>query len=261
MPWTFAHPALTLPLRRHLPPRAFAALSIGALAPDLGYYLGPWGAGWASHSLRGSLLIALPSAWALWLALRLLWPWLLAPLPDDHRRCWQQAWLRVAPRLARSRTVDCFLLSLCLWLGVLGHIGWDSLTHRNGYLALALGLGRPVAGVPAFRWLQHLSSAAGTLALVWVYLLALRTHRRTGDRKSAASWCVLVGCAAAGGMLIAADAVSALPAELQVRAWLVRTAIHATQIAALLWLVWGACLRLSCRRSVGPPRARGASGC
>lgn len=249
MPWTFAHPALTLPLRRHLPARAFAALSVGALAPDLGYYLGPWGAGWVSHSLRGSLLIALPSAWALWLALGTLWPLLLAPLPEDHRRCWRQTQLLMSVPLVRSGTIDLCLLSLFLWLGVLGHIGWDSLTHRSGCLALALGLDRSVAGVPMFRWLQHVSSVAGTLALAWVYGRALHTQRRATYHKSAAGWYALIGCAAAGGMLMAWAAIATLPPGLQLRAWFVRTAIHTTQIGLLLWLGWGACLRFSCRRS------------
>ena len=39
MPWTFAHPAAILPLRRFCPaPLDFSALVIGSMVPDLGYY-------------------------------------------------------------------------------------------------------------------------------------------------------------------------------------------------------------------------------
>ena len=42
MPWTFAHPAAVLPLRRFSGPGllSFAALVIGSTSPDFLYYIG-----------------------------------------------------------------------------------------------------------------------------------------------------------------------------------------------------------------------------
>ena len=57
MPWTFAHPAAILPLRRHLPQ---AALVVGSISPDIGYYLGLYPLATFAHSGWGLLLACLP---------------------------------------------------------------------------------------------------------------------------------------------------------------------------------------------------------
>lgn len=65
MPWTFAHPAAVLPLRRFCPRYLnFPALMTGALMPDLGYYIP--GADFATHahSFQGSVEVCLPAGLA-----------------------------------------------------------------------------------------------------------------------------------------------------------------------------------------------------
>ena len=58
MPWTFAHPAAILPLRS-LCPRwlSFPALILGAMAPDISYYVGMHGQ-WRTfcHTPEGILM-------------------------------------------------------------------------------------------------------------------------------------------------------------------------------------------------------------
>src|ERR1700685_2244171 len=61
MPFTFAHPAAILPLRRFCPRFfSFPALVIGSLCPDAGYCFGTLDMDDFSHSLKGSIEFCLP---------------------------------------------------------------------------------------------------------------------------------------------------------------------------------------------------------
>jgi Domain of unknown function (DUF4184) len=67
MPWTFAHPAAILPLRRLCPvPLDFSALVIGSMVPDLGYYLFYSNLARSAHSFSGSVLVCLPVGLIFW---------------------------------------------------------------------------------------------------------------------------------------------------------------------------------------------------
>src|SRR6185295_3910580 len=86
MPWTFAHPAAVLPLRRYCPALLnFPALLIGSITPDLGYHLSrkDWSA--YAHSLEGSLLVCVPIGLLLLGSLCLLRNPLWFLLPQPHR--------------------------------------------------------------------------------------------------------------------------------------------------------------------------------
>ena len=62
MPWTFAHPVAVLPLRRFCPAQFnFAALAIGALTPDFGFYVNLFSLATDAHTLLGSFLVCLPT--------------------------------------------------------------------------------------------------------------------------------------------------------------------------------------------------------
>ena len=62
MPWTFAHPAAVLPLRKigrfRLP---LAALVVVSIAPDFGYYSGQFRLGTFAHSVPGIFLVSASS--------------------------------------------------------------------------------------------------------------------------------------------------------------------------------------------------------
>ena len=61
MPWTLSHPAIVLPLRRFSPqPLDFAALVIGSMTPDIGYYIDRFDLSAFAHTLPGSFLACLP---------------------------------------------------------------------------------------------------------------------------------------------------------------------------------------------------------
>lgn len=263
MPWTFAHPAAVLPLRRLFPdPRLVVALVTGALVPDLAYYVGgllcalPGGFGpldagrwgtWA-HSPGGWLLLDAPLG-ALMAALLVAGrSWIAAPLPEPWRGS-----LQALPglRTAGRRRVLMLLLPASA-AGAATHLLWDGFTHAPGFfvqhlawLRLELGLldGRPWQ---LFNVLQHLSTGLG-LAVLW--RAQARWRRRRGpawpegaepatERQRRAALVGLLAMAGVCGALLALPH-GGWPGELH--AWVVRSVIRATGLAAVgygLLAVW-----------------------
>jgi hypothetical protein len=178
MPWTFAHPAAILPLRRSCPaPLDFSALVIGSMVPDLGYYLYSNLARFA-HSCLGSILVCIPAGLALWIMFHLLRKPFCFVLPQPHRGA--LAAFAATPLSLRPRALIAAGVSVLL--GSWTHIVWDSFTH-NTWLVKRLPLLREsvftVSNVE-FPWyvvLQHLSTVVGVTVLVAAYCSWLRLHR------------------------------------------------------------------------------------
>ena len=86
MPWTFAHPAAVVPLRRYCPGLlSFPALVIGSLTPDLGYHLRMMRLAHYAHTAEGSLVVCLPAGLLLLAMLCLLRQPIWSLLPQPHR--------------------------------------------------------------------------------------------------------------------------------------------------------------------------------
>ena len=170
MPFTFAHPAAVLPLRRFrflltLP------LAIGSLVPDVPYYFPvPLGRLLAdTHSIWGSFVIGLPLGMTLLVGILLL----REPLT-----------VLMGPRLRAIclRSVEHFterpqhwpIALLSLLLGSWTHIAWDSFTHPDGWTTLRVAALQ--APVTLFGWqtevnhlLQYVSSVCGLVVMaVWL---------------------------------------------------------------------------------------------
>jgi hypothetical protein len=159
MPFTIGHAAFVIPLFRwrHLDP---AALMIGSMVPDLGYFFHRFDLSGEAHTLRGSLLLALPLGCALRLVAGVLPGFLARPLPDPQRgavehflavKSWCAGWL--------------FWITLSLLLGIWSHTILDSFTHPAGWTVRHF----PFLN-PAYKSLQHLGSLAGILVLITLYL-------------------------------------------------------------------------------------------
>ena len=162
MPFTLAHPAAILPLRRPLGRWAAAsALAIGSVMPDFAYFL-PFGPTRPeSHSLAGLFTFCLPFGLLVYAAFHLLVAplgYALAParlrgrLGDDWR---EGRWPRVPP--------GAVIVSLLA--GSVTHLVWDSFTHARAVPALPV-LGEPLftlAGYTVRRYsvLQHGSTLLG----------------------------------------------------------------------------------------------------
>ena len=171
MPFTLSHPAAIAPIRS-IARRAglpLAALAVGAMAPDLEFFLWLRPKSTWSHSLIGLVGFCLPMG----LLLVLAWETLVrAPLRD----------LLALPEAAEDRSrlarrpVWWSRAAAAVLLGAATHLLWDGLTHAGGWgekLIPALGTAALVVrghGVPWYNLLQHASTVAGgLLVLGWLW--------------------------------------------------------------------------------------------
>lgn len=169
MPFTFAHPAAVLPLRRF---RALHTipLIIGSIAPDLPYYIPARYNRMMTetHTALGAVWLDVPIG----LCVLLFGFFLRGPLT-----------VLMSPR-ARALSLQSmerfkgqprhWLWALpALYLGAWTHLAWDSFTHDNGWMVKRVAaLSAPVS-IGAYTGtmchvLQYVSSIAGLLILaVW----------------------------------------------------------------------------------------------
>ena len=169
MPFTVAHPAAILPLRKRL---IFSALVMGAIAPDLHYYVGLGSNARPSHSLPGAFTICLPSALvALWLFHRVLKLPLISLAPEWH----QQRLARFASPFRFGPARQFGLIVISLLAGIFSHLFWDSFTHGYGFMVRHVALLRVIpfeaygSFRPVYNLLQHLSTLIGTAVLAIAY--------------------------------------------------------------------------------------------
>lgn len=176
MPFTLAHPAAVLPLRR-LRFLQTVPLIIGSLVPDVPYYF-PDRIGrlfYDTHTLYGSIIPCVPMGLLLLLSIVLLREPLTVLLSPRVRWVCLNALERFhAQRLHWPLAVPSILI------GTWTHIAWDSFTHPGGWTTSRVdALSAPVS---LFGWdtamnhmLQYLSSLLG-LAIVgwWVWRLTSR---------------------------------------------------------------------------------------
>ena len=168
MPYTLAHPAVVVPLRRWL---ALGAAVTGAMAPDVAYYL-PSGAftTWypstdATHSWAGAVTFdALVG-----LVLYAVWRWpvrpgLLGSLPSPWREAALEQTTAVLP--GRSRPLRLLLLYASSAVGALSHVLLDVFTHDRPETPGVL-VDEKVLGLPIASQLQRGLSALGLALLVW----------------------------------------------------------------------------------------------
>lgn len=167
MPFTISHAAAALPLQKLTRSRIpLAAMMIGSMAPDFGYFL-PLGVDRDEmHSLPGIFRLCLPFGLLAWLFfVRVLERPTIEVLPSPWRE-----------RVPRSDAITLKLLVLAalgVVLGAMTHIAWDAFTHTNTpldsiapvtYTELFEFRGRTIR---VYAVLQYLSSILGLLALAW----------------------------------------------------------------------------------------------
>ena len=169
MPFTLAHPAAVLPLRglRYL---RMAPLIVGAMVPDLPYYL-PGGIARyvpVTHAFAHSFTVDLALGYALLASLVVLQRPLTALLSARARALCLRA---LQPF---QRPVEWAFAAPAILLGVWTHLLWDSFTHGDGWMVHRVqALSAPLVIGPyegtVFHALQYLSSAAGLCVLVLWY--------------------------------------------------------------------------------------------
>jgi hypothetical protein len=170
MPFTLAHGAAALPLRRL--PLVPSALVIGTFAPDFEYFLRLEPSGRFGHTLPGTFLFTLPVALlVLWIFHSLVKRPATMLMPDALRN-------RLANHLGDFHFGGAtrFLLILAsLLLGMATHLLWDSFTHSDTWFyvhwpLLRASLNLPVLGpTPYYKVFQHGSTVVGTgIVTAWL---------------------------------------------------------------------------------------------
>ena len=244
MPWTFAHPAAVLPLRS-LCPRwlSLPALTLGAMAPDMPYYVGMHAA-WSAfcHTAQGILIACLPVCLLL-LALLLRFARPLTVLLPERHRALVRGQLQPPPHPA---WVAAVVVVLSVLLGAATHVLWDSFTHQGRWGAELLPeLDEPLLDAMDRQFhlthlLQHLSTAFGVVVLAIAYRRALRAKpavtQPAHDRRRIR---LLLACLAAAVIVGAASAYVLTPTTLPAYAshLLVRTVVWSTSCFAALFVV------------------------
>ncbi len=181
MPFTFAHPALILPIR-YLPRSwfSFTGLIIGSIVPDLEYIIN--GTRTFSHAYYAILWFHLPVAVIVaFLFHNILRDKLISRLP--------------AFMLSRFTRFEGFdwngyfkknigIVIVSIILGAFTHLFWDSFTNASGYFVekfpvlqeIVTAMGTPV---PLYVLVWNVSSLAGMLAFVIaIYFLPKQSKKR-----------------------------------------------------------------------------------
>ena len=236
MPWTFAHPAAVMPLRRLCPtPLNFAALSIGALSPDFGYYVGLFRPATYAHTLLGSVLVCIPagllSLVCFYFVRRPVWNL----LPQPHRALLEPLVSKQVP----VRFRELVLATISILIGAWTHVVWDSFTHRSGWVVVNYPvLQEPVITLGSielapYYLLQHLSTLVGVLVLVTAYYAWVRRGGsevfflfRHEDRWRYASLASLFVLSAAIAIPLGASAAHGFEGYEAVRVFVFRAAVY-----------------------------------
>ncbi len=205
MPFTFAHPAAILPLRRS---RFFQTvpLIIGSVVPDAPYFF-PWSVRkyiYETHTLSTSFTVDVPLGMAFLVAALLLKEPLTIMLgPRARYTC-----LRSIERFY-ERPLHWPIALFSMLIGAWTHLAWDSVTHQSGWTAERVAaLSAPVS---IFGWstetshlLQYLSSifGLGVLALWFRGLLSRVPSRAAADPSRPAAQWWLLGLIALASLII-----------------------------------------------------------
>jgi hypothetical protein len=169
VPFTLAHAAAVLPLRgvRHL---RMAPLIVGAMVPDLPYYLPGAIARYRhmTHDFVHSFTVDLLLGYALLASLVVLQRPLTALLSARARA------LCLRALLPFHQPIEWAFAAPALLLGVWSHLLWDSFTHKDGWMVHRVeALSAPLVIGPydgtVFHALQYLSSVLGLCVLVLWY--------------------------------------------------------------------------------------------
>lgn len=172
MPFTFAHPAIILPLHR-VKYFSLSALVIGSIAPDFVYFIQMKLSGRYSHSIEGAFTLDLPLS----LMLALIFHQIVkAPLVNHlphYFRGRLQPVLKVDFPPMKPSSWLAFIASASI--GIVSHLIWDSFTHKetlllapNPWLLVNVQL-LFLPEAPLFQYLQHISTLLGSAYVVWFF--------------------------------------------------------------------------------------------
>src|SRR5882757_8589214 len=172
MPFTFAHPAAILPLRRRFKWLQTVPLIVGSVTPDLPYFIPARlnRVTLETHSLWGSFWVDIPIGMVVLLFGFLFRRPLVALLRPRARALFLQA-----VEHFKDQPLHWVLAPLGILVGTWTHLLWDSFTHDHGWMVRRVAvLSAPITlgdytGTLCHA-LQYVSSIAGLLIMTIRYL-------------------------------------------------------------------------------------------
>ncbi|RYE24491.1 MAG: DUF4184 family protein [Sphingobacteriales bacterium] len=164
MPFTFAHPAIILPLTRTKYTSA-SALIIGSLTPDFECFIRMKAKSFYSHTSAGILYFDLPIAIVVFLSWNLLIKKTIIPnLPAALQK-------RISNTPYKS-PYNWPIIVVSLIIGICSHILWDSFTHTDGYFVKNMPLLSTqyhfIWTDKLYYWLRNVSSLLGIAFIIYV---------------------------------------------------------------------------------------------
>jgi Domain of unknown function (DUF4184) len=243
MPFTFAHPAAVLPLRRRFESLRTVPLIVGSVAPDLPYYIPTRFSRvmLETHTFWGVFWIDIPIGMLVLLVGFLLRRPLAALLsPRARALCLQSV------EHFRDQPLHWVWAPLAICVGAWTHLIWDSFTHDSGWVVRHVSaLSAPIT-LGAYTGtlchvLQYACSIAGLLILaIWFRRLPPPPPEPAGSgvspsARTAVLVLVCVAGAAIGGYRAAQAALEGLSNYRVIYALLTRSVAW----FALLYLVVG----------------------
>ncbi|MBK5075050.1 DUF4184 family protein [Budviciaceae bacterium CWB-B4] len=194
MPFTFAHPAIVLPLGSFIVRRySMTGLIAGSVVPDFEYFFRMEVKSLYSHSLSGIFLFDLPVA----LLLTFIFHCLVRDSLINH-----------LPRFLYCRVSYLIKLdwvayasrhkSVLLWsimLGIFSHLLWDSFTHKDAFFVSYLHYSSINVklldySIPLYKLLQHLSTLLGGL-IIFTYLWFMPKNNTISSHTALKYWLVV----------------------------------------------------------------------
>jgi hypothetical protein len=196
MPFTFAHPAIVLPLSR-LPKRmvSLTALIIGSMIPDFEYFIRMKLIGIYGHSVGGLFWFDLPLGLLVYFAYqRLVKNHLIDYLPAYLNRRFSTYKNTATGQLSVNNIA---IIMICLLMGAASHIFWDGFTHKQRFFAAQFPVFTStinLAGHPVFvyKLLQHCSTVIG-FGVIGYAIARLPKGEATGQPNKARFWFSVLG--------------------------------------------------------------------
>ncbi len=248
MPCTFSHPIAIVPLHRVSRGRLnLPALVLGAMVPDLGYYIRQFEFATFAHTVPGSIIVCVPCGLGLLVLFYLLREPISFMLPQPHR----EALLPLA-RQRPDRSIQAMAVAaISILLGAWTHTIWDSFTHEHGWMVRQIpSLQASLVEIrgtllPLSYLLQQASTVAGGLGLAILYVRWLRSQPRPGPNDEVFSdrtrYLLLAGIGIAALCIAIPGAIQLsrhYQGYLALRVFLFRSAIYtSTAFLSLLALV------------------------
>ncbi|MFG0263384.1 MAG: DUF4184 family protein [Novipirellula sp. JB048] len=242
MPFTVTHIAAAIPVawvcRWRLP---FSALAIGCVIPDIAAFYPEWVDYRATHSVHGVLTHCLPLGVAFYYLYQSL---LKRPLADLlPRSLSERLWPWLDKPIDFSITAILSVI-LCVVLGAVTHVFWDSFTHGGRWGVQQF----PILRTAALEWngrdiawysvLQHLSSLILLPPLVLGFLLWVGRQPRDPSQRNHFQLPRLVSWTAIGMMGLTMGAhIGWTRQQFPWRSFLQATAYSVKQSGALMMIL------------------------